>query len=340
MAEAARLLSDDEIRSVFEQDIRPTLTAPSRDTPRLLLFGGPQGSRKSTLTPLIGEQLGYQDAVRIDGDDLFDFHPAYAGLAWEHGANAAMKRCGPDILEFRARILDHVRQHRQNLMVIGPYTNTEYTMRMLRDFRVAGYASELAYTALHPALSELGVAHRYHQAVQPGGVGYQVLPDLEVMTSVVNGVPKVMEAVKESGIPVALHLVDASGVSFTWTQEAEGRWRPHADITQTLESTRNRPWDPQVRQDFRGRREAVGGGAGDRWSERLERIDTLARPMLRPDDGWPQSSASTPQQQIADAARARSTTAQRPPSSPGPQAPGARPGRPPDQPEHGHSRGR
>ncbi|HEY9372274.1 zeta toxin family protein [Streptomyces sp.] len=322
-----RRLSDEQLDEIFREDVQPGLARfTSQDSPRMVLLGGPQGSRKTTLRPLVAEQLGLTDVVFFDGDDHYAFHPHYDALAREHGALKALRMCVPDIEFLRAKILDEVRVRQLNIMFIGPYTHEEYTLNRVSDFRAAGYGVELAYTALHQALSQVGVMDRHRHALTEGP-GYSFLVSLELQQQVFDGVPVIMTTVEERGLVDALHVVDASGIVFSKHLGTDGTWEPSQPSREVLEETRMQQWDDATRQDFLQRRGAVANPKGEiaeDWSKRLARVDELAAPMLAP--------PSAANRVSTQAARKRSTTlpssrvakkSAAPPTSPRPALPHA-----------------
>ncbi|MCX4682559.1 zeta toxin family protein [Streptomyces sp. NBC_01433] len=298
-----RRLSDEQLADIIREDVLPGLSSLSSQTsPRMVLLGGPQGSRKTTLRPLVAEQLGLSDVLFYDGDDHYAFHPHYDALAREHGVLEAARLCGPDVDVLRAAILNEASTRRLNIMFIGPYTGQEYTLGRVASFRADDYSTELAYTALHPALSQLGVMDRHRQALSDGP-GYSFLVSLELQQAIIDGVPAIMTVVEERGLADALHLVDAGGVAFSKYRGPGGTWSPSRPSNEAVEEIRHQPWDPATRQDFLRRREAVAVPAGEdpeRWGKRLARVDELAAPMLAPPGAGARVSAQ--------AARKRSTT--------------------------------
>ncbi|WP_328418493.1 zeta toxin family protein (plasmid) [Streptomyces violaceus] len=320
-----RRLSDEQIDEIFQEDVRPGLSRyASQDTPRMVILGGPQGSRKTTLRPLVAEQLGLTDTVYFDGDDHYAFHPHYDALAREHGVLTAADLCRKDIEVLRAKILDEVQGRRLNILFVGPYTHEEYTLNRVADFQAHDYGVELAYTALHQALSEIGVMDRHRQALADGP-GYSFLVSTDLQQKVFDGVPKIMTAVEKRGLADALHVVDASGVIFSKHRGTDGVWVPSRPAREVAEEARRQPWSPAVRQDFLRRRDAVATPAGEsaeEWAQRLTRVDQFAAPML--------GAASSATRPSAQAARKRSTTLPSPTARKSPaESPPAQQGAPP-----------
>ncbi|WP_411083428.1 zeta toxin family protein [Streptomyces sp. cmx-18-6] len=300
-----RRLSDEQLADIFREDVQPGLRdLLSQDSPRMVILGGPQGSRKTTLRSVVAEQLELSDALLYDGDDHFAFHPHYDRLARERGALEAARLCGPDVGVLRDAILEEVLARRLNVMFIGPFTDEEYTLGRVATFRDEGYGTELAYTALHPALTEVGVMDRHRWALSEGP-GYSFLVPVELQQRITEGVPAIMTVVEERRLADALHLVDAGGIAFSKRLAPDGAWEPAKLVGQAVEETRSRPWAPATREDFLARRAATATPAGEsaaEWNKRLARVDALAAPMLNA----PATTGQTPS--IAQAARGRSTT--------------------------------
>lgn len=288
-----RQLSESEARLVFERDIRPTLRGPSQENPRVLLLGGPQGSGKTTTLPTVARQLGLEQATRIDGDDLFDFHPRYDALARERGALGAAKACAGDFDQFMELALSTVRDQRQDLILVGPYTHPELTFARLREFTGEGYRAELAYMALHLAETQLSTMHR-HQRAMEAGVGYSFLVPVEMQQSVFDGVPVMLAQAEKNHAASALHLIDRQGVVFSKAL-TDGVWHPATPATVVLETTRGRPMQPEEAALFQQRREAVGRVSySEDWTARLASVDRLAAERSRVGSGSTTGSPSTP----------------------------------------------
>lgn len=275
-----RILSDRELDEVYKDAVRPLLAKPTQENPRLLILGGPQGSGKSTTLPVVERQLGMTQAVRLDGDDIMALHPHFEGIARGRGGLEAARRVGPDYSVVVARMLRDVRMSRQDLILIGPYTHMEATLQRIAPFRETGYRVGMAYMAVHPAVSQLGVVHRHHQAMRDG-IGYSLLIPLELQQRVFENTPTILERAQTLGVTDAVHVVDRTGIVASTERQADGTWRPALDIPDVVHATRMRPWEPDVREAFRRRRADVEQTTGEQWRERLSSIDALAAPMLR-----------------------------------------------------------
>ncbi|MGI5397791.1 zeta toxin family protein [Streptomyces sp. CA-251251] len=253
---------------------------------RAWLCSGPQGSRKTTLRPVVAEQLGLgDDVVYFDGDDHNDFHPHYDRLARQHGAPEAARLIREDNEIIRGAILSEVRTRRLSIMFVGPYTHSEYTLGRLAEFRADGYRTDVAYTALHPALSQLAAMDR-HLAALTDGPGYSFLVSPELLERVISNVPAVVTRIEAEKAADALHVVDAGGIAFSKRLGDDSVWAPDRPTADAVEEIRLRPWGQSVTADFLRRRERVEaapiGEDPQLWAARLARVDELAAPMITP----------------------------------------------------------
>ncbi|MGZ3103472.1 zeta toxin family protein [Streptomyces sp. H72] len=312
-APASRLLTDEQISEIIREDVLPPLARLSpQATPRMVVLGGPQGSRKTTLRPVVAEQLGLgDDVVYFDGDDHNDFHPYYDRLARQHGAPEAARLIREDNEIIRGAILSEVRTRRLSIMFVGPYTHPEYTLGRLAEFRADGYRTDVAYTALHPALSQLATMDR-HLAALTDGPGYSFLVSPELLERVISNVPAVVTRIEAEKAADALHVVDAGGIAFSKRLGDDSVWAPDRPTADAVEEIRLRPWEQSVTADFLRRRERVEaapiGEDPQLWAARLARVDELAAPMITPQPGNGRPTMS-------QAARQRSTTAPARPSA-------------------------
>ncbi|MFK0294787.1 zeta toxin family protein [Streptomyces sp. NPDC090442] len=270
----------DELTTLFATEVRHTLTAPSQESPELLVLGGPQGSRKTSLRTTVPEQLGIHDPVIVDGDDFYSFLPEFDPYAREVGMLAAMKHFNPAVKELTRMTREHVRQHSQNVVLVGPYTAADFTRGILDNF--PNHRRSLAYTAMHPALSQLGTMHRHHQATQPGGIGYAVLPSIELQSAIFTNTRTMLDTAQSWDSVSALYVVDPLNGRVAGSQERGpgGRWQPGPDIRAVLDQTRYQPWSEATRALYREWRAEAETANGDRWVERLASVDQLAAPML------------------------------------------------------------
>ncbi|MFY0516011.1 zeta toxin family protein [Streptomyces anulatus] len=325
-----RRLSDEQLDEIFREDVQPGLARFStQDAPRMVALGGPQGSRKTTLRPVVAEQLDLTDVVFFDGDDHYTYHPHYDALARGHGALEATRLCAPDIGVLRAKILDEVFARRLNIMLVGPLTDEEYTSQQVTIFRDKGYRTELAYTALHQALPQIGVMDRHRNAMTDGP-GYSFLVSMELQQAVFDGVPIILTTAEDRGLVDALHVVDAGGVAFSKYRGADGIWEPSRRAREVVEEARMQPWDAATRQDFLRRRAAVqvkpAAESAEGWAKRLARVDELAEPMLASANAGGRVSAQAARKRSATLPASRTVKKAAPPPAPRPATPPA-PGR-------------
>ena len=80
---ATHQLPEEQLRRIFLEDILPNHTGTTQENPVVLFITGQPGAGKSTVESQVLRQLGLDDAVAVDGDDLFLYHPDYYLLAAE-----------------------------------------------------------------------------------------------------------------------------------------------------------------------------------------------------------------------------------------------------------------
>ncbi|MGX9891191.1 zeta toxin family protein [Streptomyces sp. NPDC002276] len=294
-----RLLSDDQLREIFDADIRPTLAGPAHDEPRVLILGGSQGSGKTSALPLIAQQLDMPQAFRFEGDDILRVHPQFEPIARDHGVMEAYQRTGQDYTELVRMTLEELRDLRRDTILVGPYTDPNATFGRIAEFTAVGYRPEAAYMAVHPARSQLGVLHRHHQALADG-IDYSFAVPLELQQRIYENTPLIMAQAQRENRVEALHVSDRTGIVLSTRRQPDGTWAPPVDIRQAVEDHRSRPWDRETRADFTRRRDEIRPTlTGAEWAERLASVDRLAAPML---------GGTGQRQSVANAAVSRSTT--------------------------------
>ncbi|MGY5099460.1 zeta toxin family protein [Streptomyces sp. 900105245] len=307
---SSRLLSDGELRELLDVDVRPLLEGSARERPRVVILGGTQGSGKSSALPLIAEQLGMADAVRVEGDDLLSLIPQFEPIAREHGVMEAFNRVGDDLSELMRMTLAETRRLRRDAILVGPYTAVEPTFQRLAEFTSAGYSAEAAYMAVHPARAQLGVLHRHHVAMRDG-IGYSHAIPLELQERVYRNTPLIMAQAQAESRVEALHIADRQGIALTTRLQPDGTWTPPVDLPQAVQAHRMRPWDVETRADFTRRREEIRPTlTGAEWAERVASIDRLAAPMLT--GPTPRPSAAAARSRSTDPSRAQ----RKPPAAP------------------------
>ncbi|TLQ38942.1 zeta toxin family protein [Streptomyces marianii] len=275
-------LTPEQIRDLFERDVRPDLTASPQEQPTVLFLGGEMGSGKTTARGLVAQQLGLQDAVLIEGDEYFDFHPDYHGLVREFGEiSAAMRLCRPDVEALRELTRQYARENRLNVVIIGPLGLPAYVEPYITAFREADYRVELAYMATHPALCELSVVGRHFDGLRDFGV-LEILPDRHIVENVRSGVVEMLHIAEERGLADALHVITRQGVAFSKERDARDGWQPQTPIREAFEARRSQPWDQETKAFYVERRVQLESSPRTEWGDRLARTDQAAAPMLWP----------------------------------------------------------
>jgi hypothetical protein len=256
--------------AIFDRDVQPALTAPPSDAPRLLVIGGLPGTRKSSLSTTIANQLGIHDAVILDGDDLDAVLPGFDAVARESGWDAASDRFAAARNYLYDRVLEHTRDRRQHLVCVGGFISGGF----VSDYsaRFPDRRQDVAYTAMHPALAQLGVMYRHHLNRRTP------LPLLSRQQADRDRLRDLLEQPPGWDHVSAVHVVDSlSGRVAGSRGLRNGRWQPGTDLARLLDDISARPWDASTRETFHRWRAAVAGAApGSGWAEHLASVDRLA----------------------------------------------------------------
>jgi hypothetical protein len=280
-----RRLIDSEIDDIFHTRVRPILTGPSRDTPTTVLLGGGQGSGKTTALSHVASHLGLPHAFLFEGDDFYDYHPSYADLRRQAGGDVAqaMRQCLKDVEALRTRTLDYLLDNRMDLIRVGPMTGVDYVREsvMIHREHPTSRRIEVAYMAVHPAITRLSVLSRHHNALQPGGAGYALLPPPQFHDIGVTGPPQILGELEGSRAVEALHVVTREGVSFSKHRGDGGAWHPSTKIQEAYLRIRDATWTPETVGYFVMRSAELRAAQRPEWGDRLERAIADAAPAVR-----------------------------------------------------------
>jgi UDP-N-acetylglucosamine kinase len=131
-------LSEEELRSIFEEQIRPGYTGTSRDNPVVVFIAGQPGAGKTTVESQVLRHLGREDAVAVDGDELFLYHPDYDGLAAENDQTVrSLLASAAD--DWWMMLAEHIREQRFDVVISAPLAGADWAAARFEDFRQAGY---------------------------------------------------------------------------------------------------------------------------------------------------------------------------------------------------------
>ncbi|WP_116246277.1 zeta toxin family protein [Nocardiopsis sp. FIRDI 009] len=162
------------LEELFDLALRPRLTGPARERPRLLLFGGQPGSGKSTLQRLVLPVLP-EGTVSYDGDDLLRLAPDYE-WAMRADDRVASRTLPRQVAGLHQLAMEHVREGRVDVVCSHPLGRADWAAAWVEGFRSAGYRVEVAFVATHSSNSAFGIVDRYERSRRDQGFGRWISP--------------------------------------------------------------------------------------------------------------------------------------------------------------------
>ncbi|MBW3069629.1 hypothetical protein GZ998_08960 [Actinomyces sp. 594] len=166
-------LTEEQLRTIFERDIRPELDAlgASSHQDRTLLLavvGGQPGAGKSKSISRI--QAQHPGLVEVVGDDLRVYHPDYDRLMRENplAMPAATAQASG---RWVGMAIDYLREQRRSTLIETTLRQPDVVRDTVAGFRQAGYRTELHVVAVPMEVSRLGTISRYVGQVEESGAG-------------------------------------------------------------------------------------------------------------------------------------------------------------------------
>lgn len=161
-------LDEDELRAIWEQDIRPRVFARAEraERPVTMLLGGQPGAGKSRAAELATAAAG-GSIVAIVGDEYRRFHPAYAETLKSDPLRM------PDVTAQAAgrwiqMCVDHARAQGYSMLIEGTWRNAQVPLEAARAARKDGRRIDAVVVAVQPEVSRLGTMERYYRDVLAG----------------------------------------------------------------------------------------------------------------------------------------------------------------------------
>lgn len=319
-------LPPEENERIFRERIVPDLLRgrASQQTPTVVFLVGQPGAGKSRVTEMVAAQLNRHGGfVDVDSDLYKPYHPAYAELmAQDDTLMAAYTRA--DGRAWMAQAEQYVRDHGLHAIIQETSQNAEAVEQKMRAYRAAGARIEGLFMGVPQAMSNQGIAARYFEQLADRGQGR--------LTVQANADESYLGILELADRVDANTLVDLASVyrrgeakpRYSNTLDETGAWTNPPALRQSLESERARPWTDTESTGFVAtqlRLREASRGLGGEWPARLATIEAQARPLLTPAAG----ARLGPARPSSAAARSRSTTTGRQPSTPEDTRPSERP---------------
>jgi len=254
------ILSIEESRRIFEEQIRPSLTGVARERPTVVFVAGQPGAGKTSLQSAFLARLGNDEAVALDSDDLLAYHPRYL-LFSLLADRAAATLCEHDATRWREMAVDHVRHERLDVVYCNPFGRAGWAGDRMLDFRDAGYRVEIAFVAVHEAQSLLGMVDRYESQRATNGFGRWVDP--KAHDFIYSGVLRTADRADAERLADAVYVVRRGGHITYSNQLVDGEWAHPPRTRSAIETERSRAWTDPERDHFRHRWNLTASRAAD-----------------------------------------------------------------------------
>ncbi|WP_068265115.1 zeta toxin family protein [Janibacter limosus] len=203
-------LGEDELRAIWEQDIRPRVFARAErsERPVTMLLGGQPGAGKSRAADL-ATAAASGSVVAIVGDEYRRFHPAYVETL-----KADPLRM-PDVTAQAAgrwiqMCVDHARDQGYSMLIEGTWRNAQVPLEAARAARKDGRRVDAVVVAVQPEVSRLGTMERYYRDALAGSDARWTPPAAH--DAAVASLPGTVESIAMSGDVDSIRVVtrDAS----------------------------------------------------------------------------------------------------------------------------------
>lgn len=213
--------------------------AKAQENPRVIITGGQPGSGKGSLATQAGKELeALGSYVKIDPDDLRDWHPQYFKLQRENDREAA-SLVHPDASAWSGQLIRDAAAGRKNMVIDQTSKSPSAVIDLTSQLRDAGYQVELRVMAVNLEISEQRIHSRYELEKQKeAGVGRFVPPDVHYAAYV--GLPETVAAVEREKTVDALSIYDKNQNRLYEIKQIGGEWdrQPTGKVELDKERTR------------------------------------------------------------------------------------------------------
>ncbi|MFA0925045.1 zeta toxin family protein, partial [Xanthomonas fragariae] len=148
------------------------LKKSSLENPKAIILAGQPGAGKGRLAEVAELELN-QDVVKIDPDELREFHPQVEALRNAHPYTWS-GYTHPDASRWADELLQATIDGRKNLIFDTTLSNGQWSSDLIKDLQARGYDVEVRVMAAHKLESEHGVDARFAQQLDREGHGRYV----------------------------------------------------------------------------------------------------------------------------------------------------------------------
>ncbi|KAI1102238.1 zeta toxin-domain-containing protein [Jackrogersella minutella] len=292
------ILSEDELRAIFERDIVPAELGglPSDEgrssrTPLAVLLVGQTGAGKTRTAPAIKEAVarlrGASRLAHFVADTYKTYHPSYRALLSARPALAS-PATGPSARRWLAMAASVAASRRADVLLESAARRPADFADLASLFRARGYRVEVAVLAVPAALSLLGILTRFHEklpeAGPAGGLPVRLTPR-RVHDESYEGLLEAAAFVDEGDAVDQVVVVRRDNVVAYANERVSGSWRRGPGVVEAVCAERKRPLTLSEKTgaqlSLRRLREMNVPGL----ESQLEGIEELLKPLLTNSEG-------------------------------------------------------
>jgi len=243
-------LSEDEHQTIFEKEIKPDLFAgtKSSDRPVAVILGGQPGAGKSaSVDNAMIELQSKGGAVKIEGDALRDYHPAYSDLMVEDDNTAAFYT-DRDSGRWVEKAIAYAKEQRVNLVIEGTMRNPDVVASTMKSLREAGYEIDARALAVNWQLSEQGIIQRYEHQKADRGVGRMTTP--EAHKAAYDGMLNTLERIEREKLADRVTIYRRGNEAIYSNMLENGQWTHEPKARTSVEAERERPMTLLERKEY------------------------------------------------------------------------------------------
>lgn len=244
-------LSDAENERIFRTEILPDYlqAETSRsDRPVLVILGGQPGAGKTALLTSSQTELeGQGPTIRIVGDDLRSYHPAFSSLQAADPERAS-RHTQLDAGRWTEKLLAVATERGVNVVFETTMRTPDNVARVVEKGREAGYRVEARIVAVNPRVSWQGCLYRFEEMHHAGEAAR--IPPRTVHDAAVAGLAASLDRIERDQLADRVVIRLRSGATVYDNEVADGRWRATLEAVSRLENARNLVMSRQESETF------------------------------------------------------------------------------------------
>lgn len=244
-------LSDAENERIFRSEILPDYLPPETgraEHPLLVFLGGQPGAGKTALLTSSQTELEKQGpTIRIVGDDLRAYHPAFSSLQ-AADAETASRQTQIDAGRWTEKLLAAATERGVHVVFETTMRTPDNVTRVVEMAKDEGYRVEARVVAVNPRVSWQGCLYRFEEMHHAGEAAR--VPPRNVHDAAVTGLAASLERIERDQLVDRVVIRLRSGATVYDNEIADGGWRATPQAVAKLEDARNLVLSRQESETF------------------------------------------------------------------------------------------